>query len=412
MNTLHAQVQRLDRGIDKIAPEMKDLGQEQDGSEIKSRELELLTDQVRNLGDRRDAFEAMRDLAAEGYRTETGETWRPRHGSHSSQSRKLNSAAIDARDYLRARKDRETSAHLPEGTLVGFTGGKDFGDVTAIWRSLDSIKIKYDDMVLLHGGGPGAEKIAASWAEKNGVHQVVCKPNWERDGKAAPFRRNDVLLNFLPKGLLAFPGSGITNNMSRQGPQDRHPRPARRRVAIPFRAGPRHHSARDRSPFFAGLLKTKSMAGRLAPPPTVRAYARWRLARSSNDASPPIGSALRAIAIRWRLRATLAPKLHPPLKLHCSHPANRDDAGPALLSNTSYRRFTDPYVPSFRLEPIAAFFRHHGPGSLGNLPSRQHALIQKRPQTALRDSDAARFQHVMHLSHRNTLGLLVEQPLA
>ena len=70
---------------------------------------------------------------------------------------------------------------------------------------MDGIKIKYEDMVLLHGGGPGAEKIAASWADKNGVHQVVCKPNWDRDGKAAPFRRNDVLLNFLPKGLVAFP---------------------------------------------------------------------------------------------------------------------------------------------------------------------------------------------------------------
>ena len=102
VNTLHAQVQRLDRGIDKIAPEMKDLGQEQDGSEIKSRELELLTDRIQNLGDRRDAFEAMRDLAAEGYRSETADTWRPRHGSHSSQTGKLTSAAIDARDYLRA----------------------------------------------------------------------------------------------------------------------------------------------------------------------------------------------------------------------------------------------------------------------------------------------------------------------
>ena len=68
VNALHAQVQRLDRGVDKIAPEMKDLGQEQDGSEIKSRELELLTGRVQNLGDRRDAFETMRDLAAEGYR--------------------------------------------------------------------------------------------------------------------------------------------------------------------------------------------------------------------------------------------------------------------------------------------------------------------------------------------------------
>ena len=113
VNALHAQVQRLDRGIDKIAPEMKDLGQEQDGSEIKSRELERLTDRVQNLGDRRDAFEAMRDLAAEGYRTETGDTWRPRNGSHSSQTGKLTSAAIDARDYLRARKDRETSRICP-----------------------------------------------------------------------------------------------------------------------------------------------------------------------------------------------------------------------------------------------------------------------------------------------------------
>ena len=278
VNTLHAQVQRLDRGIDKIAPEMKDLGQEQDGSEIKSRELERLTDRVQNLGDRRDAFEAMRDLAAEGYRTETGDTWRPRNGSHSSQTGKLTSAAIDARDYLRAREHRETSAHLPEGTLVAFTGGKDFADVTAIWSSLDSIKIKYDDMVLLHGGGPGAEKIAASWAEKNGVHQVVCKPNWDRDGKAAPFRRNDVLLNFLPKGLLAFPWFRHHEQYDRQGAQDRHPRPSRRRVTALIQ-GPVPATTRreDRSFFCAAWLEQKPMAGRFAPPPTVRAYARSRL---------------------------------------------------------------------------------------------------------------------------------------
>ena len=311
VNTLHAQVQRLDRGIDKIAPEMKDLGQEQDGSEIKSRELELLTDRVQNLGDRRDAFEAMRDLAAEGYRAETGDTWRPRNGSHSSQTGKLTSAAIDARDYLRARKDRETTAHLPEGTLVAFTGGKDFGDVTAIWRSLDSIKIKYEDMVLLHGGGPGAEKIAASWAEKNGVHQIVCKPNWDRDGKAAPFRRNDVLLNFLPKGLVAFPGSGITNNMIDKA----------RKIGIPvllaaakqYPSGPVPATTRHGTgPFFCRFAKDEVHGG--APRATANRASLRSLAapRSSNDASPPIGSALRAIAIRWRLRATLAPKPHHP----------------------------------------------------------------------------------------------------
>ena len=68
-------------------------------------------------------------------------------------------------------------------------------------------------MVLLHGGGPGVEKIAASWADARGVDQVVCRPDWNAHGKAAPFRRNDELLNLLPKGVIAFPGSGITGNL-------------------------------------------------------------------------------------------------------------------------------------------------------------------------------------------------------
>ena len=241
----------------------------------------------------------MRDLAAEGYRTETGDTWRPRNGSHSSQTGKLTSAAIDARDYLRARKDRETSAHLPEGTLVAFTGGKDFDDVTAIWRSLDSIKIKYDDMVLLHGGGPGAEKIAASWAEKNGVHQVVCKPNWDRDGKAAPFRRNDVLLNFLPKGLVAFPGSGITNNLIDKA----------RKIGIPYFSPPPDDTLKGRSPpplgagsafFLCRLVRVATHGGTLRATANRASLRSLAARRSSNDASPPIGSALRAIAVRGR----------------------------------------------------------------------------------------------------------------
>ena len=74
-------------------------------------------------------------------------------------------------------------------------------------------RAKYADMILVHGGGPGVEKIAASWAERNGVHQIVCKPDWDRHGRAAPFRRNEELLNLLPKGVIAFPGSGITENL-------------------------------------------------------------------------------------------------------------------------------------------------------------------------------------------------------
>ncbi len=213
VNMLHSQVQRLDRAVDRITPEMRDLERAQDGTEVKAWELQTLTDRAQNLGDRRDAFEKMRDLAADAYRTETGDVWRPRHGSHTSQTGALTSATIDARDFRRARKDRDTQAHLPDGTLVAITGGKTVSDADAVWTTLDSTRAKYGDMVLLHGGGPGVEKIAASWAEARGVNQVICRPDWNAHGKAAPFRRNDELLNLLPKGVIAFPGSGITGNL-------------------------------------------------------------------------------------------------------------------------------------------------------------------------------------------------------
>ena len=93
VNMLDAQVRRLDRSVDRLTPELRDLMSAQDGTEIKSRELELVTDRARHLGDRRDAFEIMRDAAAEQYRADTGDTWRPRRGSHASQTGKLTSAA-------------------------------------------------------------------------------------------------------------------------------------------------------------------------------------------------------------------------------------------------------------------------------------------------------------------------------
>ena len=132
-----------------------------------------------------------------------------RAGSHTSRDGQLTSAAIAAPDFLRARNHQKTQAHLPEGTLVAVTGSKPVENADGICSALDRVHGKYPDMVLVHGGGPGAEKIAARWAE----HQVVCRPDWGAHGKAAPFRRNDQLLRLLPKGLISFPGSGISENL-------------------------------------------------------------------------------------------------------------------------------------------------------------------------------------------------------
>ena len=213
VNCLHAQVGRLDRAVDRITPEMKDLETAQDGTEVKAWELQLLTTRAQNLGDRRDAFERLRDTAADAYRAETGDTWRPRNGSHTSKAGALTSAAIDARDFRRARKDRETRSHLPEGTLVAVTGGKEVADPAAVWSVLDRTLAKHGDMVLVHGGAPGIETVAAKWAEARSVDQVIVRPDWKAHGRAAPFRRNDALLDLLPKGVIAFAGSGVTGNL-------------------------------------------------------------------------------------------------------------------------------------------------------------------------------------------------------
>jgi len=93
----------------------------------------------------------------------------------------------------------------------------EFNDQHRIWAVLDKARAKHPDMVLLHGGSPkGAERIAACWADHHKVPQIVFKPDWTRHAKAAPFKRNDQLLEALPAGLVAFPGSANLADKARK----------------------------------------------------------------------------------------------------------------------------------------------------------------------------------------------------
>ena len=77
------------------------------------------------------------------------------------------------------------------------------------------MKTKHPGMVLLHGGSQkGAELIASKWADARKVPQVAFKPDWIKHTKAAPFRRNDAMLETMPIGVLAFPGNGINENLA------------------------------------------------------------------------------------------------------------------------------------------------------------------------------------------------------
>jgi hypothetical protein len=104
---------------------------------------------------------------------------------------------------------------LPAGPRIAFTGGLAFNDHRAIWDRLDKVHAKHPDMVLLHGGSPkGAERIAACWADHRKVRQIAFKPDWARHAKAAPFKRNDQMLEAMPIGVIVFPGTGIQDNLA------------------------------------------------------------------------------------------------------------------------------------------------------------------------------------------------------
>lgn len=212
-NMIHRQAERLDRTIDRILPELRDLERDQDGSEVLALKLQTLTERARNLTGRSEAFRHLRDIAADAYRTVTGEVWNPRHGSNVPRSGSLNSAVIDARDFRRARDAQQREDYVPDGTIIAVAGGKEIRDGDRIWKTLDRALARYPDMVLLHGDAPGAERIASSWASSREVKQIVCRPDWKAHDKAAPFRRNDKMLNFLPECVVAFPGAGITGNL-------------------------------------------------------------------------------------------------------------------------------------------------------------------------------------------------------
>jgi hypothetical protein len=209
----HRAIDRVQKTLDDNEQAQRQSQRQQDGSEIRSVELERLLADGAVLLERRDSLEALRDGAAERFEQITGSAWRPRAGSLVNR-RTLTAAVVDSKDFVNAKRRRETEVLVPEGARIAFTGGPDCNDVTRIWSVLDRVRAKHAAMVLLHGGTPtGAERIAACWADARKVPQVVFRPDWNRHRKAAPFKRNDTLLEALPIGVVAFPGSGISANL-------------------------------------------------------------------------------------------------------------------------------------------------------------------------------------------------------
>ena len=222
VNLYHQRAERIARDRGEMETVIRELIQQQDGSEIADVELQDAQAEYERAEERETALVLMREHAADRYEAETGRPWFPRSGSRPGNP--VTAAMIDARDYMRAVKERETEALAPEGSRIVIAGGQDFEDHAAIFAAMDKARNRVGDMVLLHGGSKkGCDHIAALWAKERGVPQVAFRPDFKTHNRAAPFKRNDDMLALKPRAVVVFPGNGITENVAQKAELQRVP---------------------------------------------------------------------------------------------------------------------------------------------------------------------------------------------
>ena len=213
-NVFHRAVERIERDLDGNELTQRRLQREQDGSEVKSVELEAAIAEGRTMIERRDAMEAFREAFAEQFRHHLRKPWLPRSGSMLNR-RAMTAAVIESREFVNDRRYADAQLLLPPGERIYVSGGADYDDHRRVWQLLDEVHGRHPQMVLLHGGSrTGAERIAALWARERKVPQVAFAPDFARHGRAAaPFKRNDRVIALMPRGIIIFPGGGIQDNL-------------------------------------------------------------------------------------------------------------------------------------------------------------------------------------------------------
>ncbi len=219
MNLFHRAAAKKHGLVDRLTDDIRLLLAEQDGSEISTANLEEKIDLAKKVEESAGAFEIMRDIAAAHYIRETGRSWVPSSGNRISLG--VTAGIVDGHAFLRARRERALNANTAQGTPVVFAGGrltfandedmKTFAD--NLLATLNKVRAHVGDMYLVHGGDmKGIERLAASWAEQNGIQQVRFGLD-RKLGDRAGFRRNEQMLSLKPRFVVAFQGNGVTERL-------------------------------------------------------------------------------------------------------------------------------------------------------------------------------------------------------
>lgn len=205
IGAFHSAAGRIEREADRARDRMRVLERDFDGSELADTELQEATLKARSADVAQAAAELIRDAASEIYTTVTGEVWTAWRGSR--RGTHLTAAQLEAKQALRGIEARRRAEQDPGGPIVAFRAAPmadTAADANRIFDALNWAKAEWPDMALATTGAKGAEKLAIRWARQKGVKLVLAKADFERHGKAAPFRANDELLALQPACCLTL----------------------------------------------------------------------------------------------------------------------------------------------------------------------------------------------------------------
>jgi len=82
---------------------------------------------------------------------------------------------------------------------IGVVGSRIFNDYLLLAEWLNhfrlSCHVRVDLVTIISGGAKGADSLAEDYAENWGMKSLVFKPDWEKYGKSAGFKRNQDIVD-------------------------------------------------------------------------------------------------------------------------------------------------------------------------------------------------------------------------